>query len=87
MEDETDLEPLLDQIRELSDLDLIRLLAYVAAEVTHRSEEAREAEDRRASEAAEDLRRAPWRRTRNGDGGAKGKGKGKRPASPRDGPY
>ena len=87
MEDETDLEPLLDQIRELSDLDLVRLLAYVAAEVSHRSSEAREAEERRAAEAAEDLRRAPWRKGKGRNGRAKGRGKrGCSPQSP-DGPY
>ena len=33
MEDKTDLEPLLDQIRALSDLDIVRFLSYIAAEL------------------------------------------------------
>ena len=35
MDDEGDLEPLLDQIRELGDLDLVRLLAYVCVRRRH----------------------------------------------------
>ena len=84
MDDEVDLEPLLEQIRDLSDLDLIRLLAYVAAEVTQRSEENREIEERRAAAEAEDLARAPWRRRRSK---GKGKGKSRKGARPGDGPY
>lgn len=84
MDDEGDLEPLLDQIRELGDLDLVRLLAYVAAEVSHRTRLVREEEERRLAEEAENIAAAPWRQQGRR---AKGRGKGKKGSSTRDGPY
>ena len=85
MDDEGDLEPLLDQIRELGDLDLVRLLAYVAAEVSQRTAAVREEEARRVAAEAEDLASAPWRNPRRRR--SKGKGKGKGGSQSRDGPY
>lgn len=88
--EELDLEPILEEVRELSDLNIIRLLAYIAAEVSDRARaaEARGEEELRLAHQAAAAIGAPWRQQDEvNKGKGKGKGKGKRPRPSRRGPY
>ena len=85
MVEEVDLEPFLEEIRELDDFNIIRLLAYIAAEVSDRARaaEARGEEELRLAHQAAAAIGAPWRQPEVN----KGKGKGRRPRPSRRGPY
>ncbi len=77
--EEEPIEHILEEFEGLSDLSLVRILAYLAAEIS-----ARAAQD----QLLENLAVAPWRLAK---GKAKGKGKGKPPKGngrgSRNGPY